>query len=75
MKDSLVSAVGLVFLIATCVVALGLIADLFLPEIPLRKAFNVEQKAEAASPEGAFATAKSAGQAEKPALAMNTDGD
>ena len=74
-KDSLVSAVGLVFLIATGIVALGLIANLFLPEIPLRKAFNFEAKGEAASPEGAFATGKSAGQAEKPALAMNADGN
>jgi len=74
-KDSLVSAVGLVFLIATGIVALGVIANLFLPEIPLRKAFNFEQKAEAASPEGAYATGKSAGQGEKPALAINADGD
>jgi EmrB/QacA subfamily drug resistance transporter len=74
-KDSLVSAIGLVFLIATGVVALGLLANLFLPEIPLRKAFNFEQKAEAASPEGAYATGKAAGQAEKPALAMNVDDD
>jgi EmrB/QacA subfamily drug resistance transporter len=74
-KDSLVSAVGLVFLIATGIVALGLIANIFLPEIPLRKAFNVEQKPQAASPEGAYATGKSAGQVEKPALAINTDGD
>jgi len=74
-KDSLVSAVGLVFLIATGIVALGLIANLFLPEIPLRKAFNFEQKGAAASPEGAYATGKSAGQGEKPALAINADGD
>ena len=74
-KDSLVSAVGLVFLIATGIVALGLIANLFLPEIPLRKAFNFEQKGAAASPEGAYATGKSASQGEKPALAINADGD
>lgn len=74
-KDSLVSAIGLVFLIATFIVALGLIANLFLPEIPLRKSFTPEQKAAAPSPEGAYATGKTANQQEQPALAMSTDGD
>lgn len=57
-KDSLVSAIGLVFLIATGIVALGLIANLFLPEIPLRKGFTPEQQAEAVKPEGSYTTGK-----------------
>ncbi len=75
-KGSLVVAIGSVFFIATFVVAVGLIANIFLPEIPLRKAFAPEDLAAAPSPEGAYATGKTVGQQSAPVLAATAaEGD
>jgi EmrB/QacA subfamily drug resistance transporter len=74
-KGSLVTAIGGVFFIATFVVAFGLLANIFLPEIPLRKAFTPEDVAEAPSPEGAYATGKTASQQGAPTLAASAEGD
>ena len=74
-KGSLVSAIGGVFLIATFVVGAALIANIFLPEIPLRKAFAPENVAEAPSPEGAYATGKTASQENAPAYAATASSD
>ncbi len=74
-RDSLVAAIGSVFLLATVVVAVGLIANIFLPEIPLRKGFAPEDVAEAVSPEGAYATGKTASQQGAPALSASGQGD
>jgi MFS family permease len=74
-KGSLVSAIGGVFFIATFVVGVALLANIFLPEIPLRKAFAPEDVAEAPSPEGAYATGKTASQENAPAYAATASSD
>jgi EmrB/QacA subfamily drug resistance transporter len=78
-REALVYALSGVFLIGAVVVAIAGVANLFLPEIALRKGFGPEDRAEAASPEGAYATGKAASQQGKPAaeptLAGVADGD
>jgi EmrB/QacA subfamily drug resistance transporter len=78
-KSSLVSAIGAVFLIGAIVVAASFIANIFLPEVALRKSFAPATTAEAPSPEGAYATGKAASQqgspVAEPALAGIAEGD
>lgn len=74
-KGSLVSAIGGVFFIAAFIVVVALLANIFLPEVPLRKAFAPENVAEAPSPEGAYATGKTASQENAPAYAVTVSSD